>query len=261
MTAATVHTALSTLDQLAPIDLPELTERAELQTRMDRKYVLPVGELAALLPHVDPDTQVLEIGGARVFRYESVYFDTPDLTCFRLAAHRRRRRFKVRTRSYLDSATCWLEVKTEGARGGTVKSRLPYRPDDHATVAPGRAFVDTVLAGSAITGAGLVFGPTLVTRYQRGTLYLPGSASRVTIDVDLAWDDAGHTLRLPDMAVVETKTGSAACRVDRLLWARGHRPTSISKYATGLVALRPHLPSNRWRRTLRRYFQPSTPDS
>lgn len=261
MIAATIHTALSTLDRLAPVGLAELTERAGLQSRMDRKYVLPVGELAALLPHLDPDTQVLEIGDARLFRYESVYFDTPDLTCFRLAAHRRRRRFKIRTRSYLDSATCWLEVKTEGARGGTVKSRLPYRPDDHATVVPGRAFVDAVLAGSGTAGAGLAFAPTLATRYRRSTLYLPASASRVTIDIDLAWEDAGRALHLPDVAVVETKTGSAACRVDRLLWARGHRPAPISKYATGLAALRPQLPSNRWHRTLRRYFHPSTQDS
>lgn len=42
--------------------------------------------------------------------------------------------------------------------------------------------------------------------------------------------------------------------VDRVLWSRGHRPVSISKDATGLAALRPDLPANRWQRTLRSHF-------
>jgi hypothetical protein len=63
-------------------------------------------------------------------------------------------------------------------------------------------------------------------------------------------------LSRPGLAVVETKTRSAASEVDRLLWARGHRPTSISKYATGLAALRPELPATPWRRLLRRHFHP-----
>jgi hypothetical protein len=46
---------------------------------------------------------VLEIDGARSFAYDSTYFDTPDLDAYLLAATRRRRRFKVRTRTYVDS--------------------------------------------------------------------------------------------------------------------------------------------------------------
>ena len=242
---------MSPLFGLASISLPELLEKAELQTRVDRKYVLPAAEVPALLARFDRSTRALEIDGERSFRYQSVYFDTPDLVSFRLAAHRRRRRFKIRTRTYLDSALCWLEVKTEGYRGGTVKSRLPYRPDDHATVTPGQEFVESILGDCS----GLEFEPTLVTHYRRSTLYLPGGDSRATIDVDLTWsDESGRVLHQPHLAVVETKTSSAASPVDRLLWSRGHRPASISKYATGLAALRPELPAAPWRRTLRRHF-------
>jgi hypothetical protein len=243
------------LDHLGPISLPELTEKAELQTRVDRKYVLPLADALALLPKLDPQTRVLDIDGERVFRYQSVYFDTADLVSFRSAAHRRRRRFKVRTRSYLDSGLCWLEIKTEGYRGGTVKDRLPYQPADHDTVTPGRWFLDGVLEGCSR----LAFAPVLITRYRRTTLYIPAGDSRASIDVDLGWTDVeGDELRLPQVAVLETKTGSAASPVDRLLWANGHRPATISKYATGLAALRPHLPATPWRRTLRRHFTPAT---
>ena len=231
------------------ITLAELTALADLQVRVDRKYVLPRAGLAPVLAGLSAGTRVLEIDGRRSFRYASVYFDTPDLTSFRLAVHRRRHRFKIRTRTHVDSAESWLEVKTEGVRGGTVKDRLPYRSDHHACLEPGREFVD-----AAVPVSGLALAPVLVTRYHRTTLYLPDSASRVTVDVQLGWRTPGHDLGLPEVAVVETKSGSAACQVDRLLWSHGHRPASISKYGTGLAALRPDLPATPWRRTLRRHF-------
>ncbi|BBH67983.1 VTC domain-containing protein [Actinoplanes sp. OR16] len=235
---------------LAAIDLAELTEKAALQTRVDRKYLLLATAASKILKGLDPCTRVLEIDGLRTFRYRSVYFDTPDLISFRLTAHRRRRRFKVRTRTYLDSERCWLEVKTEGYRGGTVKDRLPYEACHHDTVDPGRGFVDEIL-----DSAGLHLRPTLVTHYRRTTLLQPAGNSRATVDTDLTWTDTdGRTLSLPDVAVIETKTASAASPVDRLLWAGGVRPVAISKYATGLAALRPELPAAPWRRQLRRYF-------
>jgi hypothetical protein len=255
MTASVVSSVSAPVEDLPPISLEELVDRASLLTRVDRKYVLPVSQLEALVARVRSDARVLEIDGARSFGYESVYFDTPELTSYLLAARRRRRRFKVRTRTYLDSSQCFLEVKTRGAGGSTVKNRLPYELDHCTTLAPGRWFVDTALARESILASDdLDFTPVLVTRYRRTTLFLPATASRVTIDTDLEWYDGYQHLRLPTLAVVETKTGSTASSVDRLLWSCGHRPARISKYATGLAALRPDLPATPWRRTLRRHF-------
>lgn len=239
-----------TLAGLGTIDLAELTERAGLQTRRDRKYVLRRRDLHRLLPALTRGARVLDIGGTRLFRYASVYFDTPELTCYRLTALRRRRRFKVRTRTYVDSGDCWLEVKTEGGRAGTVKSRHPHPAREHRDMSGGRGFVRSVLPEAPDT-----LEPVLATAYRRATFYLPASGSRLTVDVDLAWQDvAGAELSLPDLVVVETKTRYAAAESDRVLWAHGHRPLAISKYATGLAALRPDLPSAPWRRLLRRHF-------
>ncbi|GGM03606.1 MULTISPECIES: polyphosphate polymerase domain-containing protein [Micromonospora] len=252
-----ISSCTGALTGFLPIGLAELTERAALQTRVDRKYLVPLAEVPRLLTALQPVGQVLTIDGLRTFRYESVYFDTPDLVSFRLTAHRRRRRFKVRTRTYLDSGHCWLEVKTEGVRGGTVKERVPYRRDDSTVLSPGRSFVDGVL-GPVTDGRALTFAPTLVTRYLRTTLYLPTGGSRATVDVGLSWEDeSGRRLDLPDLAIVETKTASAVSPVDRLLWRNGHRPVAVSKYATGLAALHPDLPAARWRRILRRHFVPT----
>ncbi|MDG4767423.1 polyphosphate polymerase domain-containing protein [Solwaraspora sp. WMMD406] len=250
----------SSLAELEPVGLAELVDRAALQTRVDRKYVVPLATLPMLLSQLTPHAQVLDIDGERSFRYESVYFDTPWLASYHGAAYRRRRRFKIRTRTYLDSDDCWLEVKINGARDSITKHRLPYHPSDRGTVGPGRAFVDEVLARETIAPGG-AFDATLVTTYRRCTLLLPASASRVTVDTGLSWQCGSASLALPQVAVVETKTSSAACLVDRILWQRGIRPIRISKYATGLAALRPELPDGPWRRTLRRHFCDTTAPS
>ena len=93
---------------LAPVTLDELNAAAALQTRRDRKYVLTPDELGRLLADLPP-ARVLEIDGSRSFAYDSTYFDTPELDAYRLAATRRRRRFKVRTRTYVDTGSCFVE--------------------------------------------------------------------------------------------------------------------------------------------------------
>ncbi len=257
----------ATLAGLDSIGLVELTDRAGLLTRVDRKYVLPRSEVDAVLDDLDAGVRVLEIDGVRSSAYESVYFDTPGLASFMMAAHPRRRRFKIRTRTYVDSAQTYLEVKTRGGRGVTVKERLPYALDDKATLTTeGRRYADSVLDEADITGAeGQDLVPTLMTRYLRTTLFVPESSSRATIDTALSWSALAHRdaaaaqtglrhLDRPQLAIVETKSGSRASAVDRVLWAHGHRPATMSKYGTGMAALRRDLPGNRWAPVLRRHF-------
>lgn len=93
--ASVTPEALRTLDDLDAVDLEQLNAEAELQTRVDRKYMLQIAALPALLEHLPDGVRVLDIDGYRASSYESVYFDTPELTSFRLAAHARRRRFKI----------------------------------------------------------------------------------------------------------------------------------------------------------------------
>lgn len=252
-------------DALAPhpsIGLAELDAVAALQTRIDRKYVLTLAETDAFLRGLDADARVLEIDGVRASGYASTYFDTDDLLTFHLAAHRRRRRFKVRTRTYVDTGGTFLEVKTRAAGGVTVKERRAHPVTDE--LGEGVTFVDDRLDAThldAPPASGLV--PVLRTHYRRTTVLL--SDARVTVDTGLAWRLAGQCgaassgttaaratrAALGDLVVVETKSGTAPSSADRLLWRSGHRPDRISKYATGLALLRPDLPDHPWRRLLR----------
>lgn len=253
--SATTRTGLDFRD-LEPIALDELNAAAALQTRVDRKYVLDRRDAVAVLAELAPDTRVLQIDGVRDSAYESVYFDTPDLLSYRMAAHARRRRFKLRTRTYVDSAQSWLEMKTRGARSTTVKERIEYRVEHRDILtADGRDYADAALDALGLDAGDLDLVPALVTRYRRATLYLPGSRSRATIDTGLTWEtDDGRTLELPEVTIIETKSGMRTSEVDRLLWSLGHRPSTVSKFGTGLAALRDDLPANKWARVLRRHF-------
>ncbi|BCY12388.1 polyphosphate polymerase domain-containing protein [Actinoplanes sp. L3-i22] len=234
---------------IAAISLDRLVAAAELLTRVDRKYLLPAALLPTVLARLPHDTRALEIDGRRDFAYRSLYFDTDRLDCYLGAAHRRRRRFKVRIRSYLDSGTDFLEVKTRGSRGETIKNRLVYDASP--------ALLKQVLVTAGVTADEHAFRPVLSTDYRRQTLYLPSTGSRVTVDRELTWSlPDGPEVRVPDHLIVETKSAGAASEMDRVLWALGHRPCSLSKYATGLAALRPELPANRWHPVLKRHFSP-----
>ncbi|WP_029292094.1 polyphosphate polymerase domain-containing protein [Cellulomonas sp. HZM] len=256
---------MNALAAMTPVGLAELQETAALQTRVDRKYVVPAAAVPELLEHMDPSTRVLEIDGERTFAYESVYFDTADLVSYLGAARRRRNRFKVRTRTYVDSEQCWVEVKTRGARGATVKNRLPHDPWASAELTdPAREFAAAVLGTEHVPLPVGPMAPTLRSSYRRITLHVParphpvggpGADSRTTIDTDLVWTDArtGRDVELTGLAVVETKTGATPSSTDRLLWRAGHRPVRISKYGTGMAVLHPDLPATPWRRVLDRH--------
>ena len=276
---------------LTTTTLAELNSAAGLLTRVDRKYLVPLKSAQDLVDGLAPHAQVLAIDERRRFSYASTYFDTPELDAFMLTARKRRRRFKVRTRTYLDSGLCFLEVKTCGARGTTVKRRMGYHADDASRLTgPGRAFVTACLASTGVTGSAAahevaaVLRPVLATTYQRTTLHLPRSEARATIDTALTWQrlgpapftgasaatspgtptspqalrpshlaeaiNDGEPVAVADIAVVETKNPATPSPADRALWDAGHRPTRISKYATGMALLHPELPANKWYRTL-----------
>ena len=251
-------------DGINTITLAELNSEASLLTRMDRKYLVPPGDTQHVISHLAPRAQVLQIDGLRHFRYASTYFDTPGLDAFFLAARKRRRRYKIRTRTYLDSGLCFLEVKTNGSREATVKDRFKYDPDDADRITPdGRLFVierlvesGTCSSDEARTIADALV-PVMDSTYSRTTLHLPHDEARATFDTRLTWDlfgpdgkRLGQGVSVDHLNVVETKNPSTASPTDRLLWHQGHRPARISKYATGMALLHPELPANRWYRTL-----------
>lgn len=235
---------MSALAALAPIGLDELDATLALRLRADRKYVVAVAALPPLLERLAPSHAVLEIDGRRAFTYDSVYFDTSALDAVRGHVQGRRRRFKARTRLYVETGVCAFEVKVRSGRGETVKHRIPHPVGEHGRLTPeARAFLAEHVE---VPGA---LAAVLRTRYRRVTLAGPGE--RVTIDRDVV---LGMARLGAEWAIVETKRERAGGLAEQELRRLGSRPVSLSKYVlgTGLTVL--DAPPHDLRRVSRRYF-------
>jgi hypothetical protein len=243
---------------LEPIALQAATREAELLERVDRKYFLPIPALGELTQRLARDFAVLDIDGRQVFGYQSVDFDTPSLASYRAHVQGRRRRFKVRTRTYLDSGLCMLEVKLKGFRGMTVKLRTGHQAE-RTDLLDARAleFVAASIRENYDLPLPDALRPMLVTTTHRATLINRCTPSRITLDVDLRCSADGSEVAAKDTHVlVETKGGTQGSLADHSLHDMGIRPVNVSKYCVGVAMLHPHVASNPWHRTLRRYFEP-----
>lgn len=238
---------------LTPISLSEVHARVELQTRVDRKYIVERSIFERLVDDLHPDLRCLTIDDRTGARYRSTYFDTADLTFFHQHLQGRRRRFKVRTRSYLDSDTTLLEVKAKGLRSATVKERLPWPEDAPDRLGQrGDGFVAEVTGTERYRGA---LTPSVETHYRRTTLVDETSPSRITCDTDLRFRRGDvEVTGLHGEVLIETKSATGRCATDRWLLDHGVRPNSMSKYCLGIALLHRHVRANPWHRVLERHF-------
>lgn len=241
------------LCDLVPISLPEVIAQAELQTRIDRKYIVDRSTFDHMASDLSPTLRCLTIEDRTVARYRSVYFDTAMLAFFHQHLQGRRRRFKVRTRSYLDSKVSVLEVKAKGLRSITVKERLPWADDAAFRLEEvGDLFVADVIGTHMYRG---VLAPVIETHYNRATLVDEATQSRITCDTDLGFrKGAALAAGCRGEVLIETKSTNGRCGADRWLQAHGVRPKSMSKYCIGVALLYPHVRANPWHRVLRRHF-------
>lgn len=226
-------------------------------TRVDRKYLLADEAVSELLD-AKPELWASEaIAGRTIQRYETEYFDTPELTLFHAARLQRASRAKVRVRHYLDTGDTFLEVKSRNARGEITKVRQPWsgsltdaRPFLEAALGPLAACGDPVRP-DAVTIDRLV--PMARTAYQRTAMALT-AGGRMTVDRHLAvGPHRGVSHHLIDdrfaLVILETKSpNQSPTGIDRGLWDAHTRPMSLSKYALAIASFRPDLPVNRWAR-------------
>ncbi|HNA97949.1 MAG TPA: polyphosphate polymerase domain-containing protein [Marmoricola sp.] len=246
-------TVRSVVGAASPITLQEVLAVAALQTRVDRKYLLTPEEFTCLASSLDGRFRALEIAGSRLHGYESVYFDTQDLSLFRAHKQGRRKRYKVRTRTYTDTEQCLFEIKMEGPRGLTIKERMDYpmAHRGHLDQQANQFLSDHLRKYDRLETPEL--SPSLTTSYSRATLVDSLEGARLTIDVGLGFESRAERRRGPDRILVESKSAGLAV-ADRLLAAQGVRPISASKYCLGVALCHPTQSANKWNRLLRREF-------
>jgi hypothetical protein len=226
------------LHSLRAISLDELDERAALLRRLDVKYIAGRELVAQVIERLGEDHDVLKIDGRREFGYDTVYFDTDDLRCFRDHARDVKPRFKARTRRYVDAGACVFEVKVKREDGDTDKRQMDHEVAPETFTPEAERLVEETLRDAGVEPPGEL-APVLRTTFRRITLAAREGGARLTIDlgVTLATLD-GRAVRMRDgLALVETKSEDGDSPADGVLREFGAERLSLSKYRTGVDAL------------------------
>ena len=242
-------------DPFEPITLEELNTKADMLCRIDNKYVVTSDTLRQLLPIFAQTFDILEIDAKRAFTYDTRYFDSLSLVAYYEHHQGLRKGFKVRVRHYVDAELTFLELKVKGARGMTMKYRLPL-PAFRGKVLPpeAEAFVRDTYADHYGKPFVHPLRAALDIRYNRITLVARDGRERMTIDTDLSFrGDISRVDTGDNRFIIETKSENGRGRADRLLRNLHARPTKkCSKYCLGQAALGQVKRFNRFLPTLRR---------
>lgn len=189
------------LEKYDCISLEEMSG-IRLMKRVDKKFMLPVELLPQMLDELRYDYRVQDIGSQRIFKYATLYYDTPCYHMYHAHQNGKLNRLKVRSREYLDSNLCFLEVKKKSNKGVTLKERVMI---ESASVISEEQNAD-FLKRSAGLGAAYIEAKVW-SFYKRITLVNNQKTERLTIDCELKFENTnnGKTAFLPDLVIVELK--------------------------------------------------------
>ena len=224
-------------------------ERAALERRYDRKFLLPASQALAVVGALVGGYRVVLARQERLALYDTVYFDTPSLRSYHDHRRGRRPRFKLRVRNYVDRELSMLEYKEKTARGDTRKMRWK-RPE----ITTELTSADRALLLGAVpriySDGELV--PQARTIFYRLMLVNASSVERATLDFHVTFERADARRVVDSMVVVEVKDVGRGPASPLVCALRQHqaRLLSFSKYCMA-IALLGDEPANAFRPSLR----------
>lgn len=231
------------LSRYLPISLQEMNGVA-LLNRTDTKYVMAVDTLTAVLPDLVNDYRILQVAGSRQNHYQTLYFDTPDFALYHRHHAGALDRYKIRSRTYVESKLAVLEIKHKTNKRRTVKERW-QTPEMITWV--NQETAPFLQAHFPYDVSQLV--PRLYNSFTRLTLVSKTRAERLTLDVNLEFEWGGRHFALPGIAIAEVKQEGFSPDSDfiRQIRAWGIRPSSFSKYCLGVSLLYPQVKHNNFK--------------
>ena len=246
-----------------PISLAQM-ESVKLMNRIDTKYAVPLSVLPLLLEAAKEDYYVQEIDGKRIATYDTMYYDTEDLEMYIRHHDRQLVRQKIRVRQYVDSDLTFLEIKRKNNKGRTSKKRIVVPGFDITADTPSvlkhkRKEDEAVTVSSFIDAKSRyewsAISPHLWTKFHRITLVNKAKTERLTIDLDLVWENvvSGETKTFPELVIIELKRdGNVPSKMTHIMLENRIHPLKISKYCIGTALTTPGLKKNRFKSKIRK---------
>jgi hypothetical protein len=240
-----------------PISLAQM-ESVKLMNRIDTKYAVPRTVLPLILEAAKADYYAQEIDGKRIATYDTMYYDTEDLDMYVRHHDRQLVRQKIRVRQYVDSDLTFLEIKRKNNKGRTKKKRISVPGFDISGSTFGESkrslwsVEDFIAAKSRYEWSEL--SPHLWTKFHRITLVNKAKTERLTIDMDLVWENviSGEKKSFEDLVIIELKRdGNIPSKMTHIMLDLRVHPLKISKYCIGTALTTPGIKLNRFKSKIR----------
>lgn len=226
------------LEALEPISLDEM-DNVKLMNRTDTKCIFSVDLLNQLLDEFSSHYRVLFHAGTRAAYYRTLYFDTPELKFYKDHHNGREKRFKLRIRNYVESNLNYLEIKHK-RYGRTDKKRIITEPF------AGNFGVDEERFIYGLLEERMVLKPVMWNNFHRITLVNKFLPERVTIDLDLTFEQGDKRVSFDRLIIGEIKQERVNYNspILNLLKKSGVRPSGMSKYCLGIAVLQEGVKKN-----------------
>ncbi len=231
------------LEQYNTVSLDDLLQ-IELLNRKDTKFIFHINKLPGLLNELQPYYDVLRIDDYRMFNYESMYFDTKEYKLYHEHHKGKLNRYKVRYRRYIETDTCFFEIKFKSNTGRTIKKRIQD------------LFINTTIEGQGIEFIeqntpylAKNFEPKLLVFYKRITLASIERQERFTIDIGLDFFNFEQQAGWQELVIAEVKQDriALASPVFRVFKDNKIRKMRMSKYCVGIVETDTKVKYNRFK--------------
>jgi hypothetical protein len=210
---------------------------------MDTKYILSKAQLVLLLEGIKEEQFVLEIDNTRVFNYKTIYFDTPDFQFYKDHHNGCVNRIKVRSREYVESNLSFYEIK---------RKLFGIRTDKQRKIIPAIYHEVPLEDYNLIQYKRLNNKPIekkLTNHFKRITLTNKKFTERITIDLEIGFDNGKKQIQLSELVVIEVKQGKAdvfSNTIQMLKKLRVHE-SSFSKYVIGVSLLEENIKHNNFK--------------
>jgi hypothetical protein len=226
-----------------PISLKEM-KGVSLMDRTDTKFIFEVGLLPELLQSLKDLYFCMDLGGERVFKYKTDYFDTPQFDLYTAHHNGKQNRNKIRYREYIESKISFFEIKFKNNKGKTLKKRISsWIEANEISILDG----DFMKKNTPFKREDLVH--VLTNHFSRLTLVSKHDKERVTMDFALEFNNSSKQKSVDNLVIVEVKQESLNRNSKVIQQLKKHQiyNVSFSKYTTGVAILNNNIKYNNFK--------------
>jgi len=238
-----VSNLLPIVADFSPITLNEM-DGVKLMSRTDTKFAFQLSKLPALLLQLQPFYNVLTINSKVIQDYKSLYYDTKERKFYIDHHNSRVNRNKIRFREYVDSGLTFLEVKLKNNKGRTIKKRMKVDAIPKELSKEHREYIKKIISKPLQVDA------KQWINFSRLTFVHKTQKERLTIDIDLSFENKKESGNLKEIVIAEVKQERMSRSSDfiRIAKEMSILPMRLSKYCISTMQLWQNIKQNRFKK-------------